>query len=104
MINVLTILDSIKTKIKSLPTLIAKVGQSPDFGYFFAHSQTAAVVVSRVPKGTPRLIFGGILVLVALYKEFVFDLKKEKNPPQTVLDSTKDFVGYIVGLIEGQVL
>ncbi len=102
--SISTILESIKTKVKSLPTLVATIGQSPDFGYFFAHSQTAAVVVSRVPKGIPRFIFGGVLVLVALYKEFVFDLRKEKNPPQTVLDSTKDFVGYIVGLVEGQIL
>lgn len=42
--------------------------------------------------------------IIAVAKEYWFDLTYEQNPPQTVYDSTIDFVEYLVGIVIGLLL
>ncbi len=83
---------------------IAKTGENPNFIAFMAHSGVAAYLSSRFPYGVPRMLASGVGAVLAGIKEFWFDLRNEKTPPQTFLDSLLDFVGYMTGLIVGNLV
>lgn len=70
---------------------VAKVGESPDFVAFMAHSGFAYFCVHH---GLPWWL----ALILAAAKEFVFDIRYEKNPPQTYTDGALDFMGYAVGV------
>ena len=85
----------------TLSSFIAKSGENQNFIAFMAHSGTAAFVVSRFPAGVLRYLAALIALLLAAVKEFIFDLKYEHTPPQTLKDSILDFAGYACGLLAG---
>lgn len=90
----------------SLSKFIATIGENPNFIAFMAHSMTVAFGLSLL-RNQPHLVKLGavtVILLAALYKEYVFDLKEEQNPPQTIMDSTYDFIGYAVGIILGSLV
>lgn len=75
--------------------------QSSNFGYFMAHS-LASVVLLTINKNWPfhlRLLIALLWFVIFSLKEYWYDLSFEKNPPQTWGDSTKDWMGYMVGTI-----
>lgn len=80
---------------------IASLGQNIQFVAFMAHSGFAATVL-LIAKG--NLWVAGIGILLALAKEFWFDMKYETSPPQTIMDSVEDFAGYLAGIIFGVVV
>ncbi len=90
------------TFLKGIPAWAAKIGQLPDFGYFFAHAGVAQYAMTRFPAGPPRICAAIVGVAVAAWKEFIFDPKHEVNPPQNRWpDGAKDFAGYLAGIVVG---
>ena len=82
-----------------LTDFIARTGENPTFVAFNAHAWFAFSLVSvwHVSFGA-RLAIAGAATLAALAKEFWFDLTFETTPPQTALDSLRDFIGYMSGI------
>jgi hypothetical protein len=82
----------------SLSSFIARTGTNPNFVAFNAHCWFAfAVVGSWNISFHARLALAVAATLAALGKEFWFDLHYETTPPQTILDSLRDFAGYMAG-------
>lgn len=77
---------------------IARLGQNPQFVAAFAHASVfvPVLVLSHFVGGRP-LWYALAIVVYAAWKEFLFDIKEEHNPPQTYLDGLQDFLGYQVG-------
>ncbi|MHB8414009.1 MAG: hypothetical protein ACYDB1_01245 [Acidiferrobacteraceae bacterium] len=90
--------------MNKVSTFVAALGENPNFVAFMAHGFAAAYISSRFPHGLPRLIASGAAVVVAAVKEFWFDLRYEKTPPQTFHDSLLDFIGYMTGLVVGNLV
>jgi hypothetical protein len=76
----------------NITSLIAKIGQNPNFIAFMAHLGFSFIVLSFFPS----LWTVGIILVLAAVKEFYFDIKYETN--QTVLDGLLDYAGYASGL------
>ena len=77
---------------------ITKVTQSPNFITFMAHFWFLfALVVSFYYMHHGSIAFVCVLTAIAAAKEFFYDLHYELNPPQTLMDSVKDFSGYFSG-------
>ena len=76
-----------------LKNKIADLGQNIQFVAFFAHAGVAYFILSNWPY--LWLVVG--ITLFGLVKEFYFDAKYEKDPPQTFMDNLEDFVGYVGG-------
>jgi hypothetical protein len=75
---------------------IAKAGQNIQFVAFWAHFGVAALIVEH----TPHHLFTTVIVaLLAAVKEFWYDAKYEKNPPQTFLDNLTDWLGWTLGAV-----
>jgi len=95
--------DILKLIMAWVARTIAKVGQMPDFGYFFAHAGAAQYYASRFPRGPVRIGAAVVGAAVTFYKEIFFDPKHEVNPPQKIWpDGCKDLFGYWTGLLIGQ--
>ena len=73
---------------------ISNLGQSIQFVAFCAHLFAAAYIVDRFNN---KLLVASLITLYAAGKEFWFDAKYEKNPPQTFKDNIEDFLGYALG-------
>lgn len=83
----------------SIQSEIAKIGESPEFIVAMAHMWFACSVLLILSHWGLTLWIGApVLVAVAAWKEFYFDLRDEKFPPQTLLDSALDFSEYMAGL------
>jgi len=79
----------------SLSGFIAKTGQSPGFIAFMAHAGVAAFLLSLVHwhQGAVGIVF----LLVAMVKEFWFDVHYELN--QDYADGLQDWSGYLAGVV-----
>lgn len=85
-----------------LRTLIADVGESPNFVAAMAHFWFAWSVVITLHLSLPRVPAWSVaiaIVAVAAVKEFWFDARYERNPPQTFIDNLQDFAGYSAGAL-----
>lgn len=78
-----------------------KVITSVRFGMFNAHCFFAAFCVIVVASIFSASVAVLAALVVAAGKEFWYDLKYEKYPPQTVMDSAVDFAEYCVGIALG---
>lgn len=89
--------------MKRLLNWIATTGENPKFIAAMAHCWFAAFVVGSAHRwGLDVRIYVYLTVLiVAGIKEFYFDARYEKNPPQTTADNIEDFMGYVVGAAIG---
>ena len=74
---------------------IASTGENQNFITFMAHSGIACSVILMFQG---NLIIAELAVVLVAVKEFWFDLHYEKTPPQTFVDSSLDFVGYLTGI------
>ncbi|MHB8406325.1 MAG: hypothetical protein ACYDCJ_12975 [Gammaproteobacteria bacterium] len=83
--------------MSKLTALISGIGENPKFIVFMAHSGTAATVLLLF-SGWHQYVGAGVAVLAAGAKEFLYDLKYETTPPQTLPDSIGDFAGYLTGI------
>jgi hypothetical protein len=80
--------------------VIARLGQSPGFVTAMAHAWFAyAVIATCAHFGLTLWIAAPAAVMLAAAKEYGFDLKYETNPPQTVVESTQDFIEYLAGIV-----
>lgn len=85
----------------SLASFIAETGENENFVAFMAHSGFAFFVMTL---GHGSLTVAAVCTGLALAKEYGFDLRYETNPPQTVKDSTLDFIGYLTGIVLGIII
>jgi hypothetical protein len=80
---------------------IAALGQSIQFVAFWAHLGVSGLLVILAYKlGFGPYMVGTILAGGAI-KEYYFDARYENNPPQTFLDNSEDFVGWLAGVAVG---
>ena len=75
---------------------IASTGENQNFITFMAHSGIACSVILMF-RG--NLFITALAVILAVIKEFWFDLHYELSPPQTIGDSSLDFAGYLTGMV-----
>jgi hypothetical protein len=68
---------------------------------FFAHGGVAGLIAEHLPH---QFIVAGAIIVAGGIKEFYFDAKYEKDPPQTFIDNLEDWSGWSVGAIVGAVL
>lgn len=79
---------------------IAKIGESAAFVTAMAHAWFACSVMLILGHwGISVFVSAPLCVALAAAKEFWFDLRYEKTPPQTVLMSTSDFAEYLAGIV-----
>ncbi len=79
---------------------IAKIGESQDFVTAMAHAWFACSVMLILGHwGVTAWISAPLCVALAAAKEFVYDLRYEKTPPQTVWMSAADFAEYLAGIV-----
>ena len=84
----------------SIQSEIAKIGESPAFITAMAHAWFACSVMLILGHwGVTAWISAPLCVALAAAKEFWFDLRYEKTPPQTVWMSTADFAEYLAGIV-----
>ncbi|MDE1828217.1 MAG: hypothetical protein KGH65_03600 [Candidatus Micrarchaeota archaeon] len=83
--------------MKKLTDFISKTGENPKFVAFMAHSGFAATVLMLF-SGWHQYAAAVVALLLAVAKEFSFDLRYEATPPQTLMDSVEDFIGYLTGI------
>jgi hypothetical protein len=72
---------------------VAILGQNIQFVAFWAHFFAAGWLILLYPH--LALVF--VITAAAAVKEFWYDAKYEKNPPQTFLDNSEDFFGWALG-------
>lgn len=85
--------------LKRISAFIARVGESPAFVAAMAHCWFAfSVIAIMAHVGISAWVTGPLCVAAAAGKEFYFDLRYEKTPPQTWQMSALDFVGYLTGI------
>ena len=84
----------------TLSSSIAKLGQNIQFVAFWAHAGAACFLVEHLSFGYPLIACAAIFVAAGI-KEFYFDAKYEKDPPQTFLDNFEDWIGWAVGAVAG---
>jgi len=84
---------------------LAALGQNAQFVAFFAHlgaAETLTILAFRFTRFGWGVV--GLIILGAAIKEFYFDAKYEKDPPQTFWDNFQDFIGYALGTVVGWLL
>ena len=81
-------------------TKVASIGQNIQFVAFFAHAGVAVFLVEHVNFNHPFDMMSLIIVGAGI-KEFYFDARYEKDPPQTFMDNLQDFIGWAVGAVVG---
>lgn len=74
---------------------VATLGQSIQFVAFIAHSAVSFILVEHLPMR--QWLTALLITIYAGIKEYYFDARYEKNPPQTFKDNTEDFLGYVLG-------
>ena len=80
---------------------VAKLGQNMQFVAFWAHFGVAALIVEN----SPWPLWTGIgLTVVAAWKEYYYDARNEQDPPQTFIDNSEDFAGWLLGVLIGYAL
>jgi hypothetical protein len=79
--------------MKKIVTAFANFTESTMFITAMAHFWFAWALVMTFPHW--YVLLG--LIIVAAVKEYVFDLRFEQSPPQTIWDSTTDFIEYTTG-------
>ncbi len=85
--------------VNSISSFIARIGESPSFVAFMAHSWFAFGVLAILAHfGVPLWATVPVAIALAAWKEFWFDLRYEQHPPQTLADSALDFAGYMAGV------
>ena len=83
----------------SIAAQIGKIGENPAFVTAMAHCWFAfAVLAAAARYGITLWVAVPAFVLLAGAKEFIFDLKFETTPPQTVFSSGEDFAEYMLGV------
>ena len=82
----------------TLSAKIARLGENPTFIAAMAHTWFAFAVVTVLAHYLPTVLVVVACLALAAGKEFWFDLKYETTPPQTVMDSLIDFIGYAAGM------
>ena len=84
---------------------IAKIGESPAFITAMAHAWFACSVMLILGHwGVTAWISAPLCVALAAAKEFVYDLRDEKTPPQTVWMSASDFSEYLAGIVLASII
>jgi len=84
---------------------LATIGQNIQFVAFWAHLGVAALVTILAFHFTRfGWVVGLVIILGAGVKEYYFDAKYEKDPPQTFWDNTEDFIGWALGTVVGWLL
>ena len=82
-----------------LAAFVARIGESPTFVAFMAHMWFAFGVLAILAHfGVTLWATVPVGVVLAGCKEFWFDLRYERHPPQTLADSALDFAGYMAGV------
>ncbi len=85
---------------KSIAAQIGKIGENPAFVTAMAHMWFAFSVLAVAARyGITLWVAVPLFVVLAAAKEFVFDLKFETTPPQTVFTSAEDFAEYMLGVL-----
>lgn len=79
---------------------IATLGQNIQFVAFFAHAGVSYFVIDVAPEPV-KMWLAWLIVVLAGIKEFYFDARYEKNPPQTFWDNLEDWLGWSVGVVLG---
>ncbi len=81
---------------------VANIGQSIQFVAFWAHLGVGAILTRIAIKHDlhPEWVLLAIVIGGAI-KEYWFDAREEKDPPQTFWDNTEDFVGWLLGPLVG---
>lgn len=92
--------DEPSPKFPTMKNWIARLGQNMQFVAFFAHAGVSAWIARRFHFWPVPLL----IVLFAAVKEYWFDARYEKSPPQTFRDNTEDFLGYALGALVGYFL
>jgi hypothetical protein len=82
--------------------LISKLGQNIQFVAFCAHLFAAAFIVERFH--SHKYIAMAVVIIAAALKEYLYDAREEKDPPQTLLDNTEDFIGWALGAMIGALI
>lgn len=82
--------------LKWLAQKIAALGESSQFVAFWAHFGVSMGLVDHTRLAHKVYMASGIMVYAAV-KEYWFDARYEKNPPQTFWMNTQDFIGYVAG-------
>ncbi len=86
-------------KVPAVSNFIAGTGQQSKFVDAAAHSGWACILsTATIHAGAPCIPTLLTWALIFAVKEFWFDLKRERFPPQTLLDSIDDYGGYLLGL------
>lgn len=75
---------------------VASLGQNIQFVAACAHFFAAAYAISHLPIHL-RIYAACAVTVAAAIKEFWFDAKYEKNPPQTFMDNLQDFASWTAG-------
>ena len=84
---------------------LATIGQNIQFVAFWAHLGVAGLVTILFYHFTKYGSYISISIVIgAFIKEYYFDAKYEKNPPQSFLDNTEDFAGWAFGVLIGWLL
>lgn len=84
---------------------LATIGQNIQFVAFWAHLGVAAIVTIAAYHFTADGTYvAAAIVSGAAIKEYYFDAKYEKDPPQTFVDNTEDFIGWALGTLVGWLL
>jgi hypothetical protein len=80
---------------------IARLGQNMQFVAFVGHACFAALVVEH----SGRFLWYAVafFTIGGAVKE-IWDIHYEHDPPQTVLDSLEDFLGWALGALIGVML
>lgn len=87
-------------KVPAVSRFIAGTGEQPAFIAAAGHSGWAFIfTTATVHLGAPPLPTLITWALIFALKEFWFDLRSERFPPQTLLDSVDDYAGYLLGLV-----
>lgn len=78
---------------------IAELGQNMQFVAGAAHFFFAGYIMMMTDLLWPNNLLWAVLGITGLAaaKEWGFDARYEKNPPQTFMDNLEDFLGYAAG-------
>jgi hypothetical protein len=86
-------------KVPAISNFIAGTGEKSTFIAAAGHSGWAFILsTATIDLGAPHLPTLIVWALIFALKEFWFDLKRERFPQQTILDSAGDYAGYLLGL------
>lgn len=79
---------------------ISALGQNIQFVAFFAHAGVSYFIID-VASDSCKMPLALLIIVLAGIKEFYFDARFEKDPPQTFWDNLEDWLGWSLGVILG---